>query len=97
LRTRQLEDFTSVLEQTCFDNGEDGLGAGGPHTDNLNIAHEIGDKGDEILKKVIEQLQTDLPGEVEVSEIEADIAKITAEEVVNKEEVVKEEVVRDGH
>jgi hypothetical protein len=92
LRTRQLEDFTSVLEQTCFDNGEDGLGAGG-----LNIAHEIGDKGDEILKKVIEQLQTDLPGEVEISEIEADIAKITAEEVVNKEEVFKEEVVRDGH
>lgn len=97
LRSREFEDFNSLLDQTAIDNGEDGLGAGGPHTTNLNIAYEMNDKGDEILKQVIEHLQADLPGEAEIDEIEAGLAKMTAEEELVKDKVVKEEVVRDGH
>jgi hypothetical protein len=58
----------------------------------LNIAHEINDKGDEVLRQIIEHLRVNLPGEAEISEIEAGIAKMTAKEVT-KEEAVKEEFV----
>jgi hypothetical protein len=76
LHSRQFEDSSSLLEQTAIDEGEDGLGIGGPHTTNINIAHIIHDKRDEVLKQTIERLQTDLPDEAEISEIEADIAKM---------------------
>jgi hypothetical protein len=74
LHSRQFEDFSSLLEQTTIDEGDDGLGAGGPHT-NLNNVHII-----EVLKQTTKRLQTDLPGEAEISEIEADIAKMVAKE-----------------
>ena len=88
-----FEDFSSLLESTCIDNGEDGLGADGPHTTNLNIAHIINDRDDELLKQIIEQLQAELPGNAEICEIEADIAKIVA-----REEAIKEEAAtHDAH
>jgi hypothetical protein len=61
LHARQFEDFSSLLEQTAIDGGEDSLCAGGPHTTNLNIAHIIHDKGDDVLRQTIELLQTDPP------------------------------------
>lgn len=91
LRGRRFEDFGALLESTCVDAGEDGLGAGGPHTTNLNIAHIINDRDDEVLKQTIEHLQTGLPGEAEISEIEADLAKM-----VTKKEVIKEEGAANG-
>jgi hypothetical protein len=98
LRSREFEDFNSLLDQTAIDNGEDGLGAGGPHTDNLNIAHEMNDKGDEILKQVVECLQADLPSEAKINDVKAEIAKMTTEEEVTEEDAVKEETaVLSGH
>jgi hypothetical protein len=98
LRSREFEDFNSLLDQTAIVNGEDGLGAGGPHTDNLNIAHEMNDKGDEILKQVVERLQADLPGEAKINEIKAEIAKMTTDEEVTEEDAVKEETAGlSGH
>ena len=85
LRSRQFEDYSALLESTCVDAGEDGLGAGGIHTTNLNIAHIINDKGDEVLKQTIEHLQADLPGEAEISEIEADLAKMVTKEAIKEE------------
>lgn len=92
LRARQFEDFGALLESTCADAGEDGLGAGGPHTTNLNIAHIINDRDDEVLKQTIEHLQIGLPGDAEISEIEADLAKM-----VNKEAIKKEGAANDAH
>jgi hypothetical protein len=91
LRARRFEDFSALLESTCVDAGEDGLGAGGLHTTNLNIAHIINDRDDEVLKQTIEHLQTGLPGEAEISEIEADLAKM-----VTKEEAIKKEGAANG-
>jgi hypothetical protein len=86
LRSRQFEDFSSLLEQTAIEEGEDALGAGGPHTDNINIAHIINDQDDDAIKQVIEHLQTDLPGEAEINKIQVEIAKIIAKETAVKEE-----------
>jgi hypothetical protein len=80
MHSRQFEDFSSLLEQTAIDEGEDGLGTCGPHTDNINIAHIINDQDDDAIKQVIDHLQTDLPGEAKISEIEADTAKRVAKD-----------------
>lgn len=91
MRGRQFEDFSSLLESTCVDAGEDGLGAGGPHTNNLNIAHIINDKGDEALKKTIQRLQAHLPGDTEINKLKADIS-----EWIAKEGAVEEEGTTNG-
>ena len=91
MRSREFEDFSSLLEMTAIDAGEDGLGDVGVHTTNLNIAHIINDKDDEVLKQAIEHLEADLPGNAEIREIQADIAKMDA-----KLGVVKEEVIVNG-
>jgi hypothetical protein len=79
-QSRQFEDFSSLLEQTAIDGGEDGLGTGGPHTDNINIAHEINDTGEDVLKQIIECLQANLSGEAEINKIQAAIAKMIAKD-----------------
>lgn len=89
-RSRESEDFSPVLQQTCWDNGEDDLGADG-HSTNLNIAHQMNNLDDEVLKQIVEQLQDDIPGAVEICEIEAELAKMEEEA---EEEAPKEEVVR---
>jgi hypothetical protein len=88
-QSRQFGDFSSLLEQTAIDGGEDGLGAGGPLTDNINIAHEINDTSDDVLKQIIARLQTGLPGEPEINKIQAEIAKIIAKEKAVKEEAAE--------
>jgi hypothetical protein len=79
-QSRQFEDFSSLLEQTAIDEGEDSLGAGGPHTDNINIAYGINDTGEDVLKQIIECLQANLPGEAEINKIQAAIAKMIAKD-----------------
>jgi hypothetical protein len=76
----QFEDFSSLLEQTATDGGEDSLGAGGPHTDNINIAHEMNDTGEDVLKQIIERQQANLPGEAEINKIQAANAKTIAKD-----------------
>ena len=76
---------------TAIDAGEDGLGDVGVHTINLNIAHTINDKDDEVLKQAIEHLEADLPGDAEIRKIKIDIAKIN-----EKLGIVKDEVIVNG-
>lgn len=85
-RARQFEDFSSLLESTCIDAGEDGLGEGGVHITNLNIAHSIHDEGEKVLKQGVEHLEADIPGDADIGKIEAEIAKMDAKLGVNKEE-----------
>ncbi|KEQ70476.1 hypothetical protein M436DRAFT_66384 [Aureobasidium namibiae CBS 147.97] len=86
LRSRQFEDFSGLLESTAIDAGEDGLGAAGVHTTNLNIACIIHEKDDEVLKQTVKYLEADLPGNAEICEIQADIAKMDAKLGIVKEE-----------
>lgn len=77
-RSRQFEDFSALLEQNCIDGGEDGLGADGPHTTNLNIAHEMHDEGERALNQTIKYLETELPDEAVIAKIQEAIVKVNA-------------------
>ncbi|KAH0285125.1 hypothetical protein M436DRAFT_67768 [Aureobasidium namibiae CBS 147.97] len=46
------------------------------HTTNVNIAHLFHDKVDAVLKQAVKHLEADLPGNAEIREIQADLAKM---------------------
>ncbi|KAI4718331.1 hypothetical protein E4T48_05467 [Aureobasidium sp. EXF-10727] len=84
-RTAQFQDFNDLVESSAIDAGEDTLGAGGPLTSILNVAHILHDTDNKVLERFSKTLEAELPNEEDVQEIEADIAAMAEKKSVKDE------------
>ncbi|KAI5236277.1 hypothetical protein E4T43_08745 [Aureobasidium subglaciale] len=63
LRDSHFQNFDGLLESACVDAGEDSLGAGGPLTDLINVAHTLNDGDVKTFEDIVKRLKEELPGE----------------------------------
>ncbi|KAI5201909.1 hypothetical protein E4T39_04963 [Aureobasidium subglaciale] len=69
LRDGHFQNFDGLLESACVDAGEDSLGAGGPLTELINVAHALNDNDVKTFEHIVKRLNDELPGEsVDVKE-----------------------------
>ncbi|KAI5195005.1 hypothetical protein AUEXF2481DRAFT_602786 [Aureobasidium subglaciale EXF-2481] len=63
LRDSHFQNFDGLLESACVDAGEDSLGAGGPLTDLINVAHALNDGDVKTFEGIVKRLKEELSGE----------------------------------